>query len=357
MHPSALYETVHREPEYLREMLGRPTAPFEAAASILRGAKRILVTGTGTSYHAALVGVGLLRAAGRESWALTHQEMALYPPPLSLGDAIITISHRGNKRYGLETLRRAKEAGLPVVGITGKDSPLTGPEVVLPTVPQERSSTHSASYLGSLMALGLLARSLAEGSASFEPVARALPGLPAQIEGVLAREKEIDPVAGVLSERGRLVLAGAGPNTATAREGALKVKESSYLVSEGFELETLLHGGLQALARGDLAVEIAPLGAARERWADAHRALGLLGTVRWVLGDPGSQAWLASPGNGGAPEFAFELPALPEPLTPLLYVVPLQLLACFTAERRGTDPDTFREDDPVFARISASYHL
>jgi glucosamine--fructose-6-phosphate aminotransferase (isomerizing) len=135
------------------------------------------------------------------------------------------------------------------------------------------------------------------------------------------------------------------------------VKESSYLVSEGFELETLLHGGLQALQPGDLAVLIAPRGPALDRLGDALRALTLLRATPWLVGD--REALDTVEDRAGRPEgtFRFELPPVPEALSPLLAVLPLQLLACFTAERRGTNPDSFREDDPVFARISASYHL
>ena len=87
------------------------------------------------------------------------------------------------------------------------------------------------------------------------------------------------------SQSGRLVLAGAGPNVQTAREGALKVKESSYLVAEGFEFENLLHGGLQPLQTGDTAVVLVPPGPAANRATDIVRAFGILGASIQLLHD------------------------------------------------------------------------
>ncbi len=357
-HPSELYRTIHAQPAVLRDVLGRCPPLVQRAAGLLRGRRHVFLTGTGTSHHAALVGQHLLRTAGVDAWALTHQDFALYPPPLSRDDALITISHRGNKRYGMASLERAQGSGMPVVGLTGLDSPMAGPQVVIPTAPQERSSTHTASYTGNLLALALLAAELGrEGPPGPGGLGELLPTLPGRMEEVLGREGEILPVAERLARQGRVVFAGAGVNFPTAREGALKVKESSYLVSEGFELETMLHGGLQALQAGDLAVLLAPKGPALDRFGDALRALALVPATPWLIGD--REALDAVEGFAGHPPgtLRFEVPPGREELSPFVTTLPLQLLACFTAERRGTDPDSFREDDPIFARISASYHL
>lgn len=357
-HGSALYRTIHDQPRVLRDVLARCAPGARDAAQLLRPSARIFLSGTGTSFHAALVGQQLLRSVGRDAWAISHQAFALYPPRLTAADALLTISHRGAKRYGVRSVERARAIGMPIVGLTGRDSRMDGPAVVIPTAPQEVSSTHTASYTGSLAALAMVAAELGGGSTDAgAELARALPQLPAQVDGLLAREAEVAPVAEHLARGGRVVYAGAGPNAATATEGALKVKESSYLVAEGFELEMLLHGGLQALQPGDLAVLVAPQGPALDRFADLLRALGLLGARPWLVGDRGALDAVRAGAGSAAGSTAFELPRVPEPLSPVLAVVPLQLLACFTAERRGTDPDSFREDDPVFERISASYEL
>jgi glucosamine--fructose-6-phosphate aminotransferase (isomerizing) len=153
------------------------------------------------------------------------------------------------------------------------------------------------------------------------------------------------------------VLLGAGPNAATAREGALKMKESSFLVAEGFELETALHGGLQAVEAGDLAVVIAAHGPALARTCDAARALSLIGARLLLVADERASADLLTAVGTGVTAELVTFPPMPEALSPILATVPLQLLAAFTADLRGTNADSFRADDPVYKRANGSYTL
>jgi glucosamine--fructose-6-phosphate aminotransferase (isomerizing) len=351
---SALYQTIHSQPQVVRDVLAGLAPQSLQAAEGLASAERVWLAGTGTSSHAAVVGEHLLRAAGMDAYATTLFDFVTYPRPLRQGDALIVISHRGSKRYGRPAIERAREAGIPVVGLTGHDSPMEGPGIVLQTAPQERSSAHTASYMGNLTALALIATELgARRGADVGELRAALVRLPELIEALLAREDDVRPVAALLAEAGRMTLIGAGPNAVTAREGALKVKESSYLTAEGLELETALHGALPAVTRDDLAVVIAARGPALARTGDAARALGLIGAHLMVVADERALPELPLP-EGAIP---FTFGAVPEPVSPLLAVVPLQLLAAFTAELRGTDPDSFRGDDPVYKRAHDSYGL
>jgi glucosamine--fructose-6-phosphate aminotransferase (isomerizing) len=254
----------------------------------------------------------------------------------------------------MQAIIRAREAGVPVVGVTGQGSPMEGPEVVLATAPPETSSTHSASYTANLAALALVAAALGErNGADMGALRAALDGLPGAITALLDREAEVLPFAQALAARGRLVLLGAGPNAVTAREGALKVKESSYLVAEGFELETALHGALPAVEPGDVAVVIAAQGPALERTADAIGALSIIGTRLLVVADERAGVGVGTEAQPTIIPFA----PVPEPLSPILAVVPLQLLAALTAHLRGTDADAFRNDDPIHQRAHARYTL
>jgi glutamine---fructose-6-phosphate transaminase (isomerizing) len=167
----------------------------------------------------------------------------------------------------------------------------------------------------------------------------------------------IQPVAQSLAKSGRIVLAGAGPNVQTAREGALKVKESSYLVAEGFEFENLLHGGIQPLKAGDTAVVLVPPSPAAERATDLVRALELLGASILLIHDD-SHPFAVPVVDPPAPAVStFLLPTIPELLSPMVTVLPVQILACTTAEILGTNPDSFRADDPTYQRINDSYQL
>jgi len=342
---SALYATIHSQPDVVRAVLSDARDAAARASELLANARRIFVTGTGTSGHAAIVGEYLLRLAGADAYAVTNFEFVTYPRPIGPDDALVTISHRGSKRYGRQAIDRARAAGMPVIGLTGQGS-------------SERSSTHTASYTGALTALALLAAYLGErNDADVTALRDALEHLPDALAAVLARENLVVPVAGALAERGRLVLMGAGPNAATAREGALKVKESSYLVAEGFELETALHGGLQAVEAGDVAVVIAAQGPALDRVGDLVRALELVGARVLVVADERVVDALPTPPEATIARTVIAYPAVPEALSPMLAVVPLQLLAAYTAAWRGANADSFRADDPVYKRVNESYTL
>lgn len=351
---SALYATIHQQPDIVREVLARRQDEVARAAAILAGADRVFLSGTGTSSHAAVVGEHLLRAAGIDAYATTNIDFAIYPRPLRADDALIAISHRGSKRYGMQAIDRAREARIPVIGLTGEGSPMEGADVLIQTAPPETSSTHTASYTANLAALALIAIQVGDRTgAAVADLREAVQRLPEHLSAMLAEEDAVRPVAEALAARGRLVLAGAGPNAVTAREGALKVKESSYLTAEGFELETILHGGLPAVEAGDVAVAIAAQGPALDRTGDLLRALAAIGARLLVVADERTAQSL--PRADGATVIRF--PAVPEVLSPILAVVPLQLLAAYTAMLRGTNADSFRADHPVYKRANDSYTL
>jgi glutamine---fructose-6-phosphate transaminase (isomerizing) len=355
---SDLYRTIHRQPEVVRSIVARDRPRARELGPRLARARRIILTGTGTSHHAAIVGEHLFRWAGVDSTARSAFEFVQYPEPVTPDDVVVVISHRGSKRYGSAAIPLAKGGGATVVGITGEASPMHGADAVLTTSPQETSSTHTMSYTGSLTVLALLAAEIARargrGPDAFDT---AIETLPAMLERTLAREEEVLPAAEALARSGRLTLQGGGPNAATAREGALKAKESSYLVAEGFELETFLHGGLQPLAAGDVAVPILPAGASVERGRDLLRALAIVEASTWLVKDEQLSDLEPGPSGRGGSLPSFPFPHVPEPLSPVLAVVPLQLLAAYTAQILGTNADSFREDDPTFKKAVGSYQL
>ena len=355
---SLLYTAVRAQPAIIREVLGRVPDLAAAAVDLLAPARRIWLAGTGTSSHAAIVGEHLLQLAGGDAFATTMLDFALYSRPLDPHDVLIAISHRGSKRYGALAIAEALGAGLPVIGITGQDSPMEGPRVLIPTAPQERSSTHSASYTANLAALALIACELGTRNGHDMALLREeVAALPDAVEAVLAQEAAIRDVAVYLAQRGRLVLAGAGPHAATAREGALKVKESSYLTAEGFELETLLHGALPAVAEGDLAAVLVADGPALARDQDAIRALQLIGARLLVVADERVVDVVEATVAESPEVTVVTYPATLEALSPLPATVALQLLAAYTAQIRGTDADSFRNDDPRYKGANDSYRL
>lgn len=355
---SALYRTIWSQPEALRAVRDQTHEAVRRAAENLIASERIFLTGTGTSSHAAAVGEHLLRTAGLEASATTNFDLVNYGPRVDPQDAVIAISHRGGKRYGELAVERARAAGATVITITRSDASAATLENTIPTVENEVSATHTASYTSALSVLALLAVQVGElkGERVVE-LRDAVTSLPEHVAYMLEREGEIQPVAETLASCGRLVLAGAGPNSVTAREGALKVKESSYLVAEGFELETVLHGGLQAVAPGDVAAVIVADGPAADRAADLVRALCIIGARVFLVADERLAGRLPIAGLRSEVASTYTFPSVPESLSPVLAAVPLQLLAAFTAALRGTDADSFRKDDPTYKRAIESYEL
>jgi glucosamine--fructose-6-phosphate aminotransferase (isomerizing) len=357
-HSSALYQSIHRQPDVLRDILRREAETARQAADILAGARRVYLAGTGTSSHAAFVTEYLYRSMGLDAEARTLFDLANYGPRVGRDDVVVVISHRGGKTYGNRVLELARAAGAKSIGVTGLDSPMSIPELIFHTAPQETSSTHTMSYTGNLMALAMAGVSYAERNGpSPHPFRSVLEAMPHAFEGILRREHVLQPVAQSLAKSRRLVLAGAGPNVQTAREGALKVKESSYLVAEGFEFETLLHGGMQPLAAGDTAVVLIPPSPAAERATDVVRALELLGASILLLRDESTPFTVPSTEPPSPTVSTFLVPPIPEFLSPMVTVLPVQILACTTAEIVGTNPDSFRGDDPTYHRINDSYKL
>jgi glucosamine--fructose-6-phosphate aminotransferase (isomerizing) len=114
--------TMWRQPADLRALLADP-GPVEAQAERLAG-RRIVVVGTGTSWHAANHAVWLLREAGVEATAVQAMDAALYGLPLSGGDAVLVMSHRNTKRFSSEVLDQlSRQNAGPVVVIGGRGSP------------------------------------------------------------------------------------------------------------------------------------------------------------------------------------------------------------------------------------------
>src|SRR5438270_2162881 len=285
---TGLYSSIHAQPQAVRELLANWVGPAQAAARLAR-TNRILLAGIGTSFHAATVGEYLLRLAGADAWALRSFEFVNYPRPLRTDDGVIVISHRGSKLHGNLAVERAMEAKVSTIGITGKNSKMQGPDVVIETVEQDPSSTHSISYVSALTRLAQIAVRLAVllgHPESAQRLEQGLTQLPALMENILAREDEIRTIAQeAVAHQRRIYFVGAGPNAVTAPEGALKAKESAYVTTEGFELEQAIHGPQVAFEAEDLLIPISVKGPAHARMADFLLSLSEIAPHVLLLGE------------------------------------------------------------------------
>ncbi len=358
---TALYHAIHAQPQAVRELLTDWNGPTQAAQQ-LNQRRRILLVGIGTSYHAALVGEYLLRLVGVDAWALRSYEFVTYPRPLHVDEAVIVISHRGSKTHGTGAVQRAKQAEVFTLGITGKNSKMHDVDILLETVEQEISSAHSISYIGTLTRLAQIAARLAELRGQTQlahKIEQGLAELPTHMEQILQGEDTIRQVAqDAVAHQRRVIIVGAGPNAATAPEGALKAKEAAYVTAEGLELEQAIHGPLVGFEPNDLIIPVCVAGPSQPRIGDFLLGLHEIGTRVFLLGEPPTKETAALFSSGTWTQLGLTHDsAVIEELTPLLTVIPLQLLAEFLAAARGTNADSFRADQEAYKRAVSKYKL
>ncbi len=355
---TALYRSIHAQPQTIRGLLADWDLPTQAAQQ-LNSRKRILLAGIGTSYHAARIGEYLFRLAGVDAWAVHAYDFVTYPRPLRSDDAVVVLSHRGSKVHGVGAVQRAKQAGVLTIGITGKGSKMRDVDVMIETVEQEVSSAHSISFTGTLTRLAQIAARLAalRGNTQVaQQIEQSLAVIPTYMEQIFLHEDSLRHVAqDFVAQQRRMLVVGAGPNAAIAPEGALKAKEAAYVTAEGLDLEQAIHGPFVGLEANDLVVIVSVKGPAQPRIADFLHALHEIGTRVLLLGMvPPEDTSLFTQGNWTHVELNTDVI---EELTPLLTVVPLQLFADFLASARGVHADTFRADQEVYKRAGATFRL
>jgi glucosamine--fructose-6-phosphate aminotransferase (isomerizing) len=252
------------------------------------------------------------------------------------------MAHTGVKRLSMQAMNHAATAGATVLSVGSLTAEHPGSELILRTVEREKSAAYTTSHLAAMTVLAQVATVVDEqhgtGGNRFR---EALERLPDQVAAVIAREDEIVPVAEMAATK-RIYATAAGPNEATVLELTIKAREAAYAWVDGLALEQFLHGPAVAVNAGDLAVLVHVPGAASARTQEIAAVVARMGTALWIAGD-------AAGAVPGATRFPLPgLTEMPEVLTPLLTVVPMQILAYRLAVVRGTHPDTFRRDDPVY---------
>ncbi len=339
---SFMYQTMHRQPADLRNLIENGWEQAAEAAEIIESARRVFVTGIGTSYHAALVGAWFIRATGKDARAVSSFDLAFYPESWTLhpGDAVVVMAHTGVKTYSRVALDRAVEAGAAVISVGSAAAEHPGSKKIVRTIEREKSAAYTSSHLSAMTALAQIAYLMgSEWNASgVQGWKERLTELPDLIQGILDRQDDVQAIASEAIGR-RTYVAGAGPNEATALEAVIKVREAAYGWIDAMAAEQFLHGPLIGVHHGDLGVMINVPGAALQRTSDIARVLDGIGLDLWLVGQ----------GVDTLPNATvFSLPDFPEILSPLLAVVPMQMLAYEMAVLKSLDPDTFRRNDDIF---------
>jgi glucosamine--fructose-6-phosphate aminotransferase (isomerizing) len=335
-HPYHMYDAIYAQPGALRLVSRGKGDRIAAAGAALRECERVLVAGIGTSWHAALVGELLLAhvgTLGHRARALHAFELAHTWPAPDARTGLVLVSHRGASAAVQAALARARDGGAATVVISGKDAiGLAGAQHLLETVEQEASGTHTASYTAALAMLALLAAAVgdAEPPWSVQDLADHF--------ALLLGQESWEEMATRFGDRRRLVVVGGGPNAATAYEAALKVSETSQLLATAYHCEEFLHGPWAALEPDDLLAVVALPGPSYDRCVAAARVAREIGAPVLAVVQEGDRTLPAIAAE------TIELATVEELLSPILAVVPFQLLAYHWAIQRGANPDQPRAD-------------
>ncbi len=354
-HPYYMYEMIQGQPDSITRILNEEGDAVKALADRIGSAERVHIVGIGTSWHGSLVGEFLMRnVAGRnDARAWNSFEFCSYPPELGPQDVVIINSQSGTRRYSSRALEMAKAGGAQTASVTGLESDVKSSlsDVVIRTSIRDRSSAHTICHTAAMTVFAMVATEL--GLRAEKPQATALQKelgrLPGFVEAALAQEPATQNWAQQAQDVNRFYFVGWGPNASTAYEVALKIKEAAYLTTEGFQLEQYLHGPYVATAPGTMVTYIAPPGPSRDRLINTIEVTSTVGarTVALVEGEDPEISRLV--------HTAISLPAVPEALTPIVYLVTLQLFTYWLAVRAGQNPDTFRLNNPVYMAAREKY--
>jgi glucosamine--fructose-6-phosphate aminotransferase (isomerizing) len=360
--PYHMTDMIAAEPALAGRLLRRLAGggPTRGLADAIRAAVTagdpVVVTGCGTSEHAALAIAEILRdataVAGLGGAVISAEqafELSLAPPARGL---VIGVTHEGATAATNAALRAARDAGrqTAVVTVSGRSPAGALADIVMETDELDQGWCHTVGYISPIVAAAAVGAHL-----SGRPLD------PDVVESTLAAgtadEGGAERIAGLLADATELLVVASGADRPAGRELVLKVEEAAWLPSAYRDLETFLHGHLPATGpTTGLVLILTDRDARAERLARARQALAAARVI-------GLRA-AAIVAEGGADELDPALtpagrlmvpdaPALPGPVAALLgSTTPLQLLTERLARARGTDPDPIRRDDPVYLAAS-----
>jgi len=304
-------------------------------------ARRFILTGQGTAWHAGLVGDYLMEDLAKVVTETTYASEFRYRNPIvEEGTVVVAISQSGETADTLAALREAKEKGalaLGVVNVVGStiaretDGGIylhAGPEIGVAStkafVCQCTVLTMLALYIG---------RRKFMSQAQTQEIIDGLCAIPDQMGNVLAQSDRVREIAGEFCERENWLFLGRGYHYPIALEGALKLKEISYIHAEGMPAAEMKHGPIALINEGMPVVFLATKGVQYDK---------VVSNIEEVRARGGRIIAVATEGDKHIRRYSdhvIYIPDAPEPLQPLLSVVPLQLLAYHAAVLRGCNVD------------------
>jgi len=309
---------------------------------VVAGLQRVVFIACGTSYHAAIVGRFMVeRLAGLSSEVDLGSEFRYRDAVLGPETLVVALSQSGETADTLGAVKAARDRGAPIVGITNVIGSALAREatgVLYTHAGPEIGVASSKTFTATLAACHLLALWLGRrrGTLLAEDCRKHIQGLlelPRLMELALEKEPEIAALAKDLASYKNFLFLGRGIHYPIALEGALKLKELSYRHAEGYPAGEMKHGPIALIDDTMPVVALTPRDSSYDR---------MMGTVEEVRARDGRIFAIAHEGDreiGARASRVLTVPAAAELLSPILMVIPLQLLAYHVAVRLGRDVD------------------
>ena len=307
----------------------------------LRQAERIIIVSCGTALHAARVGEYMLEEyAGIPTEVEFASEFRYRKPILNDKTVVIAISQSGETADTLEAMREAKRKGATTVGIVNVVGSTIARETdagIYNHAGPEISVLSTKAYISELVVLALLTLSLGRDRQMSltmgKRIAEELQDLPKKLEKILEGKKEIQKLAKKYAKYEHMLYLGRKYNYATAFEGALKVKESSYIHAEGCGAGEMKHGFIAMIEKDFPTVAIATEDSVYDK---------MISNIQEIKARKGRVLAVATEGDKRIAKLADDVLYIPktlELLSPILAVVPLQLFAYYLTLEKKLDPD------------------
>jgi glucosamine--fructose-6-phosphate aminotransferase (isomerizing) len=349
-----MLKEIHEQPRAVRDTLvGRfalddgevKLEELGEAAGRLAETQRVVLLACGTSWHAALVAKFLLEQVARVPAEVDYgSEFRYRDPLLGPGTLAVAISQSGETADTLAAFREAKRQGaltLAICNVQGSMLTREAAGTLLTHAGPEIGVASTKAFTAQLAALALLALKLGRLRGSLSASAcrallESLARVPHLMERALDDEPRVEELARSLAKASDFLYLGRGINYPIALEGALKLKEISYVHAEGYPAGEMKHGPIALIDEALPVVALCPAGRVYEK---------MLSNVQEVKARGGRVIAVASAGDTAlgrvldAGDTLLQVPACDELWSPLVTVLPLQLLAYHVAVRAGRDVD------------------
>lgn len=338
-YPHFMIKEIVEQPLAIKETLKIPLDFIDRAAGFMEG--KVYLTGSGTSYHACLsASYQMAKKLGIDIRPIHSSEFTDAVSEME-GTTVVAVSQSGETADTLSAIKYAKSKGAKILGITntlGSSITILSNAYICTQSGPEIGVAATKTFLTQLTALDMLMlrMGLRRGRLSEEEYRigrRQLDGLPKTVEEILGSSERIESLARKYSTRRDVFFLARGANVATAMEGALKLKEISYIHAEGYPAGESKHGPISLVEPGFLCVFVAPKDTARGR---------VIGNVMEMRARGASIFSIITRGDSEMAQVSddyFEIPEVADFLYPIVSTVPLQLFAYNVAILKGLDPD------------------